>query len=140
MSPVLPNSLPTFYYSHAGFQAEVVRTPCSSIPCPSHLETRKVCTCPQVSQPLVTIASSATSWSLSPFKAQSPCLRQVVLWLLEPNFPIKPLLKLLPSFFSLSQTSLSLANPLLSGLISRKMEISACTQTGTLTTGKSQPF
>lgn len=43
------------------------------------------------------LASLAASSSLSPFKAQNVYLRQVLLCLLEPNFPIKPLLILLPS-------------------------------------------
>ena len=40
MLTVLPNFLSRFYYIHAGFQAEVVETPCSSILCPCHLETK----------------------------------------------------------------------------------------------------
>lgn len=84
---------------HAGFQAEVVRMPCSFFLCPCHLETKELCTCPQVWQPL---------WQQVPYFLPQVHLLSGLranIWdrdycVLEPNFPIRPLLKLLPSSFS----------------------------------------
>lgn len=55
---------------------------------------------PSLTAPCDNSSSLAAYLSLSSFKAQNPYLRQVLVCLLKPNFPIKPLLRLLPSSIS----------------------------------------